>query len=43
MPNGGIPRHMIMKPRYHNPHVIHCEGAVFRIYAADEWSKAFEA
>ena len=26
----------------HNSHVNHCEGAVLRIYAADEWSNPFE-
>ena len=38
MPNGGVPRHMILTPR-DGEIVIHCEGTVLHIIRQEDWAR----
>ena len=37
MPNGGVPRHMILRPREGSDFVLHCEGGAMALYSRAEW------
>jgi hypothetical protein len=39
MPNGGVPLHMILRPRDGSPIVLHAEGAKLAIHSADLWDR----
>jgi hypothetical protein len=38
MPNGGVPIHMLMRPKQGDV-VIHCHGGVVRFYSHAEWER----
>jgi hypothetical protein len=37
MPNGGVPRHMILYPSDGANTVLHCDGGTLRIFDRAEW------
>ena len=37
MPNGGVPRHMILRPRAGPDYVLHCDGGTMAVYARTDW------
>jgi hypothetical protein len=39
MPNGGVPLHMVLRPRGGERYVFYCGGDALHLIAADEWEK----
>ena len=37
MPNGGVPTHMVMKPKVGDGAVLHCETTTLSVYRSDDW------
>ena len=37
MPNGGVPRHMVMYPGDGTETAVYCEGGLVRIYGKGDW------
>jgi hypothetical protein len=37
MPNGGVPLHMILRPKQCRNIVIYCYGGEMRLYSQSEW------
>ena len=40
MPNGGIPIHMVLKPRSSKDTVVYCHGAEVKVFAAENWENS---
>jgi hypothetical protein len=40
MPNGGIPIHMLLRPKASDTHVMYCHGAELKVIRKDEWERA---
>lgn len=39
MPNGGVPRHMVLATATEPPAVLHCEGSTLRVFAKADWDE----
>ena len=37
MPNGGVPRHMILRPHDGADFIVHCDGGAVAVYQLVEW------
>lgn len=40
MPNGGVPLHMLMRPKKGQDVVVYCKGAELCVIAKEEWGKS---
>lgn len=39
MPNGGVPLHMVIRPRGSGVSVLYCQGADVRVVARADWER----
>jgi hypothetical protein len=40
MPNGGVPIHMMLRPKASDTHVIYCHGSELKMIPNEEWELA---